>query len=259
MHLSKGVVSYLIIVFVVILSGVLFGVIALRNRDVNLSTPVPAAAAVATTSVATKPPPTPTIAKLTTATPGITATPSPTITRDYAPGMSTFAPASGPTFAAERRFSTAFFDAAPGFLGLWLLDRKKSYTAKADFGANLYYTIEGTGDLRVAFWQITAREFSEMNMNHTLDRFNLIMQTIQAPKIPVNIGDQAVVIPTNAIEANRDTILAIVRWRNCIIEIYASPELQGKGVQFTEAELTQYLQKFLDAVPNPESTPVPTP
>jgi hypothetical protein len=47
------------------------------------------------------------------------------------------------------------------------------------------------------------------------------------------------------------TALAILQWRNIVIDVYATPDLIKSNFDFSDAEATDFLTKLFAAIPKP--------
>jgi hypothetical protein len=200
----------------------------------------------------TQPPP---IRNSPVANPGTSvAIPTVQVLASYTDPARTVAPASGPTVAPIIENSVKFVNAAPPFIGRWGLDKNRSYVnQRFPGGAVLMYSAPGLGSIQVSYWLIFNEQIPQYNINNAIDRFNLETSLIQVPKIPVALGDQALISPANRKPQEKTganpTLLGIVQWRNIVIDIYATPELLQSNFDFTEAEATDFLTKMFNAVP----------
>jgi len=177
-----------------------------------------------------------------------------TPTLKYTDPARTVAPPSGPTVAPVLENSTRFADAAPPFIGKWALDKNKSYVNRQyPGGAVLFYNAPGLGDIQVSYWLIYNAQIPDYNTNNAIDRFRLETSLIQVPKTSVNIGDQAIISIANRKPQEKTganpTVLAILQWRNIVIDVYATPDLLKSNFDFSEAEATDFLTKLFNAIP----------
>lgn len=195
---------------------------------------------------------TPAPANVTLAAPA-TRTPIPTIA--YKDPARTVMPASGPTLSSNPSVSLRFAEAAPATIGRWSLNRNSSYVDKAGRGAVLIYTGAGLGDIQVSFFLVYAPEIPDFNTSNAVDRFNLETSLIEVEKIPVQIGDRAMIAPSNRKRGQREgvnpTVLAEMQWRNTVTVVYATTSMLDKGTDFSADEARTFLQKMYDAIPKP--------
>jgi hypothetical protein len=186
---------------------------------------------------------------------GAPATRTPVVTLSYTDPARTAMPASGPTLAGNPGVSLRFADAAPATIGRWSLNKNTSYVDKAGHGAVLFYSGPGLGDIQVSFFLIYTPEIPVYNTSNAIDRFNKETSLIEVEKIPVNIGDRAIIAPTNrkrgAREGINPTVLAEMQFRNTVIVVYATPSMLDKNTSFSADEAREFLQKMYEAIPKP--------
>ncbi len=176
----------------------------------------------------------------------------------------TIAPPSGPTVAPIPQNSQDFFDAMPETIGRWKLVKDKTYVVKQyPGGVALTYTVPDLGDIQILYWLIYNSQIPEYNTNNAIDRFRLETALITSHKILVDVGDQAIISPTNRKPMEKTganpTVLAILQWRNIVIDIYATPDLLKSDFEFTDAEAVEFLTTAFAAIPKPEGTSTPVP
>jgi hypothetical protein len=175
----------------------------------------------------------------------------------------TAAPPSGPTMAPIIQNSLRFVDNVPETIGKWTLDRTKSYVLQYyPGGAVLFYNSPEQGDIRVLYWLIYNAQIPQYNTNNAVDRFALETWLIQVPTTKIALGDQALISPTNRKPQEKTganpTVLAILQWRNIVIDVYATPDLLKSDFDFSDAEAIEFLTKMFDAIPKPEDAPTLT-
>jgi hypothetical protein len=177
-------------------------------------------------------------------------------TLKYTDPARTAVPYGPPTLAAEIGNTTKFVDAAPPFVGRWALDKKKSYiNQQFPGGAVLIYNAPGLGDIQISYWLIYVADIPDYNVNNAIDRFNLETSLVTVLKTPVSIGDRALICTANRRAGEKTganpTLLAILQWRNIVIDVYATPDLLKSNFDFSDAEATEFLTKMFNAIPKP--------
>ncbi len=179
----------------------------------------------------------------------ITPGPSPT---GFNPPPVTPVPVSGPTLAQSSAVELAIINAMPAQIGRFTLSKDPKLTYPATIqgipvGDKITYTTSSGAQLVFAVW-------IGQNANYPVDRWNveLSYQTPNLEQIPVEIGDQAIVIPTNK---GRDNDLAwnpavwgVVRYRNILIDLDPTKTLTDQ-TSTTQAEVVQLLTAAFNAIP----------
>jgi hypothetical protein len=170
----------------------------------------------------------------------------------------TIVPASGPTVAASSQVALSFLNALPAQLGRFTLAKnpddptkpKKNYVgtdAKTGIvvGAVATYELNGKS-LVIALWLAA-------NTNFALDRYSQEVSHTKVSVYPAEVGDEAIVAPTNKAVDNFigifPPLLGILRYRNIVIDIYPTKDLTDAYSDFTQSELTQVLQAMFTALP----------
>lgn len=183
----------------------------------------------------------------------LTRTPVPTL--PYTDPARTIAPASGPTLAGLPSVSLKFAESAPPFIGRWTLDKNKSYVAKGGEGAVLMYNVPGLGDIQVSLWVIFNPQIPNYNTGNAIERYTRELSLITTEKIPFQLGDQAMLTPGNrnpqAKTGANPTVLAILQWRNVVIDVYATADLMKTNFDFSADEARLFLTKMFEAIPKP--------
>ena len=172
--------------------------------------------------------------------------------------VNTVVPASGATLAASSQVALSFLNALPNQMGRFTLAKNPDDPSKpkmnyvgtdsktgAVVGAVATYQLNGK-DLKIALW-LTA------NTNYALDRFSAEVSRTTVSVIPVEVGDQAVVAPTNKAVDNfigiYPPLFGVLRFRNIVIDVYPTKNLTDANSDFTPTELTQVLQAMFNALP----------
>jgi|GEM_PF-1003544 len=171
---------------------------------------------------------------------GPTAIPSPGVV----PATRTPYPVSGATLDQTLDVAKQFVLHAPEVIGRFTLDKQKSYGNP--HGAALLYNGSTGGVLTVAFWL-------NANANDSVDRYSIETSMISAPKIPISLGDEAIVSPENKVPGPRagvnPTVWGEMRYRNTLLILYADATLIQKMPDFSKDEATDLLTKLFAAVP----------
>ncbi len=162
------------------------------------------------------------------------------------PPTRTIFPAAGPTLDHSFQVGVTYAGAAPTQIGRFTLNKSKSYVDKGGRGVVLIYELNGL-ELSATLWLTD-------NTNDAVDRFNVETGLIQVEKIPVPVGDQAVVSPTNKAGGLRpgqnQTVWAEMRFRNTVLILYPSADMIIKVTDFSKDEAVDILTKLLAALPN---------
>ena len=170
----------------------------------------------------------------------------------------TVVPASGPTLAASSQVALSFLNALPNQVGRFTLAKNPDDPSKpklnyvgtdsktgAVVGALATYQLNGK-QVKIALWLT-------VSTNYALDRYNQEISYTKVPIIPVEVGDQAMVAPTNKAVDNfvgfDPPMLAMLRFRNIEIDVYPTKDLTDAYSDFTPTELTQVLQAMFNALP----------
>ncbi|MHB8627526.1 MAG: hypothetical protein ACYDBJ_28945 [Aggregatilineales bacterium] len=177
----------------------------------------------------------------------ITPGPSPT---GFAPPGPSPVPVGGPTLAQSSPVALAIINAMPAQIGRFTLsqDPKLTYVATVQnivVGDRITYTTSSGAQLVFAIW-------IGQDANYPVDRYNVELSRLAVPSIPVEIGDQAFVAPTNK---GRDDNLAfnpavwgIARFRNILIDLDPTKTLTDQ-TSISQDEAVQLLQAALNAIP----------
>jgi len=170
----------------------------------------------------------------------------------------TVVPASGPTLAPSSAVALGFLNALPAQIGRFALLKDDPSKPQNNYvatdaktglvvGAVATYVLNGKA-LKVALW-LTA------NTNFALDRYVQEVGHTKVTVYPVEVGDNAIVAPTNKAVDNFigifPPLLGITVYRNVVIDLYPTKDLTDSTSDFTPAELTQMLQAMFAAVPKP--------
>jgi hypothetical protein len=176
----------------------------------------------------------------------------------FTPVAITPVPVSGPTLAESSNVALSIINAMPAQIGRFTLskDPKLTYVGTVHnmvtgediiAGDRITYTTSTGAQLVFAIW-------IGQNANYPVDRWQveLSYQTPGLQVIPVEIGDQAVVIPTNKGRDNNfaynPALWGIVRYRNILIDLDPSKDLTDQ-TSTTQDEVMQLLQTAFNAIP----------
>jgi hypothetical protein len=140
-------------------------------------------------------------------------------------------------------------------IGRWELNKNKSYVDKQGRGAVLYYSAVGVGEVQISLFVSYNDILPDYNTSNSIERFDRETSLIKVPKIPVAIGDKAIIAPSNRQPPNAEglnpTVLAEMQWRNTVTIVYATSELLKSQFTISEDELKTFLQKMYEALPKP--------
>ena len=172
--------------------------------------------------------------------------------------VNTVVPASGATLAASSQVALSFLNALPNQMGRFTLAKNPDDPSKPKM--NYVGTDSKTGAVvgAVATYQLNGKQVKialwlTVSTNYALDRYNQELSYTKVPVIPVEVGDQAMVAPTNKAVDNfvgiDPPMLAMLRFRNIEIDVYPTKELTDAYSDFTPTELTQVLQAMFNALP----------
>lgn len=191
----------------------------------------------------------------------MTVTPFPTLQRG--PTRTAF-PTTGEILPSTFQVGLAWASAAPDQIGRFKLLKApgKSYVDTRGAGAVLIYSVEGKGELQASLFLINNTTEPQFSQNDAVDRYNVETGMIKVEKIPVQLGDEAMVSPTNKAlglgNGRNPTVWGELRYRNTVLILYASPELIQNLPDFSKEEAVDLLTKLFNAIPKTIPTPFPT-